>query len=113
VRSAAGAALNCQPAAADMRCALPGVRNVPAHARGVWHGVTRASAPAVETAAAADLRLCARPPARFVWRAVKTLDRDSFMSPQQAKAWGVIDEVVTQRSETEVIDVAGGGGSPK
>lgn len=38
--------------------------------------------------------------------AVKTLDRDSFMSAEQARDWGVIDAVVARRAEAEVIDVA-------
>lgn len=31
----------------------------------------------------------------------KALDRDNFMTPEQAKEWGHIDEVVTKKTETE------------
>ncbi len=31
----------------------------------------------------------------------KALDRDNFMTPEQAKDWGHIDEVVTKKTETE------------
>lgn len=33
---------------------------------------------------------------------VKTLDRDSFMSPMEAKEWGLIDEILVERSAAEV-----------
>ena len=31
----------------------------------------------------------------------KALDRDNFMSPEEAKAWGHIDEIVENRSVSE------------
>eukprot|EP00198_Chlamydomonas_reinhardtii_P007714 XP_001697051.1 catalytic subunit of mitochondrial ClpXP protease [Chlamydomonas reinhardtii] len=34
--------------------------------------------------------------------AEKTLDRDSFMSAQEAKDWGLIDEILTERPAAEV-----------
>ena len=32
----------------------------------------------------------------------KALDRDNFMSPEEAKEWGHIDEIVSSRKETTV-----------
>lgn len=41
------------------------------------------------------------PPATHA--AVRTLDRDSFMGPQQALQYGLIDHIVKQRPESEAI----------
>lgn len=32
----------------------------------------------------------------------RTLDRDSFMSAEEAVKWGLIDEILTQRPSSEV-----------
>ena len=31
----------------------------------------------------------------------RTLDRDHFMTPEQAKAFGIVDEVITKRAPSE------------
>ena len=31
----------------------------------------------------------------------RTLDRDHFMTPEQAKAFGIIDEVITKRAPSD------------
>jgi ATP-dependent Clp protease, protease subunit len=36
----------------------------------------------------------------------KTLDRDHFMTAEQAMKWGIVDTVISRRSDVENIDVA-------
>ena len=38
----------------------------------------------------------------------KAMDRDNFMSPEEAKAFGLIDEVVTHRPKEDESDEKGG-----
>jgi ATP-dependent protease ClpP protease subunit len=33
----------------------------------------------------------------------KTLDRDSYFSPEEAQAWGLIDEVIAKRPKETTI----------
>ena len=34
-----------------------------------------------------------------VERVEEALDRDNFMTPEEAKSWGIIDKIVSQRGE--------------
>ena len=38
---------------------------------------------------------------RTVEEVEQALDRDTFMSPEEAKAWGLIDEVIERRPAEE------------
>ncbi|XP_050235157.1 ATP-dependent Clp protease proteolytic subunit 2, mitochondrial [Mercurialis annua] len=43
----------------------------------------------------------------------KNMDRDHFMTPEEAKEFGIIDEVIDQRPMTLVTDAVGGEGKEK
>ena len=43
-------------------------------------------------------------PVRTISPSQKALDRDNFMSPEEAKEWGHIDEIVENRGKTEDPD---------
>ncbi len=46
-------------------------------------------------------QIYARHTGRTVEEVEQALDRDTFMSPEEAKAWGLIDEVIERRPEEE------------
>jgi ATP-dependent protease ClpP protease subunit len=39
----------------------------------------------------------------------KTLDRDTFMSAAEAKAWGLIDDIIVRRSDPDLASAAAKG----
>ena len=61
---------------------------------GVRHPAPRRGHPQDQAAAERDLRPAHRPDYETIER---TLDRDHFMSAEEAKAFGIVDEVMTKR----------------
>jgi ATP-dependent Clp protease protease subunit len=56
-------------------------------------------------------RILARHTGQEVERIAKDTERDFFMSPEQARAYGIIDEVYAERDQS-LISGARGGGAP-
>jgi ATP-dependent Clp protease protease subunit len=50
-------------------------------------------------------RIYARHCGRTIEEVERTLDRDRYMSPEEARDWGLIDSIFTERAELEVMPV--------